>query len=268
MKKYLSIILFILFIAPSVVSAAWWNPLDWFNKWTFSKTPTPPVVEEIQKIPEEKNIEEEKVAEPTPTPIVQPKPIPTSTRTPIPTPTPIPKVPSKPTEQNITPNKNTRQELNDLYAVFKDILENNKNDIESLYETGKKITSYPTSYKSEITSALKGIDSLIQDMYEFGREVITEAEKVNKAQYADMGYWKTTGIPNMLIKQKGFKERGLKIMNNFIEDIDDKRAEEKSNYSSQNNYYDACDEIEQELRSIPGGGTESQIQAMLRAKGC
>lgn len=55
MKKYLSILLLILFIIPSVALASWWNPFSWFNGWTFHKTEVaPPVQVETQKTPEEK----------------------------------------------------------------------------------------------------------------------------------------------------------------------------------------------------------------------
>ena len=38
MKKYLLVLLLIVFIVPSVALASWWNPLSWFNGWNFNKT--------------------------------------------------------------------------------------------------------------------------------------------------------------------------------------------------------------------------------------
>jgi len=38
MKKYLLVLLLIVFIIPSVALASWWNPFSWFNSWNFNKT--------------------------------------------------------------------------------------------------------------------------------------------------------------------------------------------------------------------------------------
>lgn len=35
MKKNILIIALVIFIAPSIALASWWNPFSWFNKWTF-----------------------------------------------------------------------------------------------------------------------------------------------------------------------------------------------------------------------------------------
>lgn len=54
MKKYLLVLLLIVFIVPSVALASWWNPFSWFNGWTFHKTEVaPPVQTETQKTPDE-----------------------------------------------------------------------------------------------------------------------------------------------------------------------------------------------------------------------
>lgn len=37
MKKVIFLSLFITLIIPNIVLAAWWNPLSWFNGWTFTK---------------------------------------------------------------------------------------------------------------------------------------------------------------------------------------------------------------------------------------
>lgn len=38
MKKYLLVLLLIVFIIPSVALASWWDPFSWFNGWNFNKT--------------------------------------------------------------------------------------------------------------------------------------------------------------------------------------------------------------------------------------
>ena len=38
MKKYLLVLLLIVFIVPSVALASWYNPFSWFNNWSFHKT--------------------------------------------------------------------------------------------------------------------------------------------------------------------------------------------------------------------------------------
>ncbi len=37
MKKYITILALIIIIIPSIAFASWWNPLSWFNNWSFSK---------------------------------------------------------------------------------------------------------------------------------------------------------------------------------------------------------------------------------------
>lgn len=37
MKKYISTLILLTFIIPSIVMASWWNPLTWFNNWDFKK---------------------------------------------------------------------------------------------------------------------------------------------------------------------------------------------------------------------------------------
>jgi vacuolar-type H+-ATPase subunit I/STV1 len=37
MKKYIISLILIVLIIPSVALASWWNPLSWFNNWTFHK---------------------------------------------------------------------------------------------------------------------------------------------------------------------------------------------------------------------------------------
>jgi len=38
MKKYLLVLLLVIFIIPSIAFASWWNPFSWFENWTFHKT--------------------------------------------------------------------------------------------------------------------------------------------------------------------------------------------------------------------------------------
>ena len=69
MKKNILIIMLVIFIAPSVALASWWNPISWFNNWSFKKVPTTPQVQintqqnsdnkinELQKQVEEKKKE-------------------------------------------------------------------------------------------------------------------------------------------------------------------------------------------------------------------
>lgn len=52
MKKYLLVILLLVFIIPSVASASWWNPFSW--KIFHKKEPAPQVQVETQKTSEEK----------------------------------------------------------------------------------------------------------------------------------------------------------------------------------------------------------------------
>ena len=35
MKKYLSLLLLLVFVVPSIALASWWNPRSWFNNWGF-----------------------------------------------------------------------------------------------------------------------------------------------------------------------------------------------------------------------------------------
>lgn len=42
MKKSLSALLLVVFLIPSIAFASWWNPISWFNNWTFRK-PEPQV---------------------------------------------------------------------------------------------------------------------------------------------------------------------------------------------------------------------------------
>lgn len=37
MKKYIAVFALIIVIIPSVAFASWWNPLSWFNNWSFSR---------------------------------------------------------------------------------------------------------------------------------------------------------------------------------------------------------------------------------------
>src|SRR6185369_2071206 len=101
MKKYFLVILLVIFITPSIAFASWWNPLSWFNGWTFNKEESAPQVQvEIQKTPEEKITELQKQiddlkkeqASPSPTPkapVVEKKISPT-----IATPAPVVPIPA------------------------------------------------------------------------------------------------------------------------------------------------------------------------------
>lgn len=61
MKKYLSILLLIAFIVPSIVFASLWNPFSWFSCWSFCKSEiTQQSEKENQKTLEEKNAELQK----------------------------------------------------------------------------------------------------------------------------------------------------------------------------------------------------------------
>jgi hypothetical protein len=61
MKKYISVLFLVAFIIPLVTFASWWNPLSWFNSWTFNKKEVTPQVQiEKQKTSEEKIIELQK----------------------------------------------------------------------------------------------------------------------------------------------------------------------------------------------------------------
>lgn len=42
MKKYILISLLVIFVIPSIALASWWNPISWFNNWSFKKVPTTP----------------------------------------------------------------------------------------------------------------------------------------------------------------------------------------------------------------------------------
>lgn len=70
MKKYITILFLLMFIAPSIALASWWNPFSWFSNWNFVKKETAPQVRvEIQKIPSDS-----KNQQPTPittTPVVK-----------------------------------------------------------------------------------------------------------------------------------------------------------------------------------------------------
>lgn len=56
MKKYIVVLLLILFIIPSVALASWWNPFSWFHNWNFHgsdqefKIPENPVKEPEKKL--------------------------------------------------------------------------------------------------------------------------------------------------------------------------------------------------------------------------
>lgn len=55
MKKSILVLFLLIFIAPSVALASWWNPISWFNNWSFNKKEVAPKVQvDIQKTPEEK----------------------------------------------------------------------------------------------------------------------------------------------------------------------------------------------------------------------
>src|SRR3989344_1474071 len=98
MKKYFLILLLIMFVVPSIVSATWWNPVSWFDEITTqpastittTSTITPTTTTITPKttvIPTETNITTKTIVTPTPTIV------PTKT-TVVPTPT-------------VTPNKTT-----------------------------------------------------------------------------------------------------------------------------------------------------------------
>jgi len=53
MKKYISIVSLLLILVPSIALASWWNPLTWFNNWTFQKQEKVQN-EEMQKTSEKK----------------------------------------------------------------------------------------------------------------------------------------------------------------------------------------------------------------------
>lgn len=55
MKKYISVLFLLVFIIPSVAFASWWNPISWFNNWSFKKIEiTSPSPIDIQKNSDEK----------------------------------------------------------------------------------------------------------------------------------------------------------------------------------------------------------------------
>lgn len=57
MKKYFITSLLVIFIIPSIALASWWNPISWFNNWSFKKAVTDPQVQTIiQKTLNETNI--------------------------------------------------------------------------------------------------------------------------------------------------------------------------------------------------------------------
>jgi len=58
MKKNLSVLLLIAFIIPSVAFASWWNPISWFNNWSFNKKITPQVQVVEKELTSEEKIEE------------------------------------------------------------------------------------------------------------------------------------------------------------------------------------------------------------------
>jgi hypothetical protein len=52
MKKYLVTLITILLISPIIVSAAWWNPLSWFNSWSFVSGNNEDKIEEMELLEE------------------------------------------------------------------------------------------------------------------------------------------------------------------------------------------------------------------------
>lgn len=57
MKKYLSIIFLLVLIVPSIALASWWNPLSWFNNWSFHKQEIIPQIQEIDQTTKSENTE-------------------------------------------------------------------------------------------------------------------------------------------------------------------------------------------------------------------
>lgn len=66
MKKYFLMITVIALIIPSFTLASWWNPISWFNNWTFTKEPNKGIELLENKIKElENKIENMKIASST-----------------------------------------------------------------------------------------------------------------------------------------------------------------------------------------------------------
>ncbi len=61
MKKYLPVLFLLVLIVPSVALASWWNPLNWFDNWTFDKTSKIQTFKSIEQ--NEKQFEPEEIKE-------------------------------------------------------------------------------------------------------------------------------------------------------------------------------------------------------------
>lgn len=55
MKKSILVLFLLIFIVPSITFASWWNPVSWFNNWSFNRKEVAQQVQsDIQKTQEEK----------------------------------------------------------------------------------------------------------------------------------------------------------------------------------------------------------------------
>lgn len=57
MKKYLSVSFLVILVIPSIALASWWNPLSWFNNWSFHKQEIIPQTQVINQVEENQNTE-------------------------------------------------------------------------------------------------------------------------------------------------------------------------------------------------------------------
>jgi DNA repair ATPase RecN len=263
MKKYILVLLLIVFIIPSVAFASWWNPFSW-KIFSFlhkkevpvqtqvieEKTPDEKINELQKQVEELKKQQAESTSKPKSVPVIKPAPKSVLIPTPVAT-------------------TSTLEERNEAYVLFDKIIKDSIDDVKEIQATGKKIMEYPSTYESEIKTALARLDSLIEDTNNFVEEIYGYAEEINRTKYVDINYWKNTGVPNLVAEQKKLLERRLNIMNDFNNDIKDARS---STQTYQNNYQSACAEIEEQIRtdiqSSGGMATESQIQALLANEGC
>ena len=65
MKKFISTLIFATLVVPSVAFASWWNPMSWFNNWSFSNTSGIQTQQLEQRITELENKLNENVASST-----------------------------------------------------------------------------------------------------------------------------------------------------------------------------------------------------------
>lgn len=181
MKKYLLVLFLIVFIAPSVALASWWNPFSWkiFQK----KEP----IQQVQ-VKTQKQLDELK----------NQQPVSTTSKT-------------FPTEKQAV-HAVTQTQVQNTSAQTLEYKKNLTNKIIEVYSRASKLSSNADNMINTINERISFLNSLILKNKAF-RDSMTDSFIIKVVDFFNTAYKSDNEISEMYIKpQNNFKDSGKKIM--------------------------------------------------------